>query len=69
MAFGAIFDGVGSYFLCFWDLFLMDFGTMCVCGVGMFSAFVYVIFVVFSMRLEYFSSRWLGLYDLGNELS
>ena len=40
------------------------------CGIGtFFEAFVYVIFVVFSMRLKSFSSRWLGLDVLGNELS
>ena len=49
----------------------MDFGRMCVCvwcG-DVFKALVYVISVVFSMLLESFSSRRLGLDALGNELS
>ena len=55
MDFGAIFDG-------FWE-------DLCVVWGCFFEACFYVIFVVFSMLLEYFSSRRLCLDALGNELS
>ena len=61
MAFGAIFDGLGHIFDGFGDDVRVVWGCFseaCFC----------VIFVVFSMLLESFSSRRLCLDTFGNEL-